>query len=209
MSHHLNDPHQPTGRRRGRRLPAAALAVLPAVLLAACGSSGTTTTTSTNAGAVTNSANAVPPTGRGSGRFSAVRECLQKQGITLPAPSGTPGQGPGGPPGGGFRAPEGVSQTKLREALKKCGLRNLGAGGRRSRLFDTAAGRAALTRYATCMRQNGVQLPAPNTTGKGPVFDTSGINTATAAFKAAEQRCRSDLPGAFLRRRAPGQPPPA
>jgi len=206
MSHHLNDPHQPTGRRRARWLPAAALAVLPAVLLAACGSSSTST--STTSSTATNSASA-PPASGGSGRFAAARECLQKQGITLPAPSGTPGQGPGGVPGGGFKAPEGVSQAKLREALKKCGLGGFRGGAGRGRFFNSAAGRAALTKYATCMRENGIQLPAPNTTGKGPIFNTSGINTSTAAFKAAEQKCRSDLPGAFRRGRAPGQPPPA
>jgi hypothetical protein len=43
------------------------------------------------------------------------------------------------------------------------------------------------------MRENGVDLPAANTSGKGPVFDTKGINTSSAAFKSAESKCRSDL----------------
>ena len=38
------------------------------------------------------------------------------------------------------------------------------------------------------MRENGVNLPAPNTSGNGPVFNTKGIDTSSATFK---QRSRS------------------
>ncbi len=98
-----------------------------------------------------------------------------KQGITLPAPSAgnRPAGGRGG--GGGRRrwipAAGGSEPTQYQEALKKCG------GGKRtpsSARFDSAAGKAALTKYVACMRENGVKLPTPNTSGKGPVFDTNG-----------------------------------
>lgn len=67
----------------------------------------------------------------------------------------------------------------------------------RGRRFNSAAGRAALTKFAQCMRENGVNLPAPNTSGNGPVFNTKGINASSSAFKTAQSKCRSDLRGAF------------
>jgi hypothetical protein len=47
------------------------------------------------------------------------------------------------------------------------------------------------------MRENGVNLPAPNTTGNGPVFNTKGIDTNSATFKAAQAKCQPNLKGAF------------
>ena len=43
------------------------------------------------------------------------------------------------------------------------------------------------------MNENGVKLPAPNTSGTGPVFNTTGIDTASASFKTAEAKCASVL----------------
>jgi hypothetical protein len=194
MSKDVHHPH----RRWPRRSAASALVVLPVLVLAACGgSSSTTGTTNTTTAAASNSASATPQTAGRSGRFAAARACLQKQGIALPTPSGTPGQAPGAA-AGGPTPPEGVSRTKFREALAKCGLNGSFRGrGGGARFLSSAAGRAALAKYATCMRENGVQLPAPNTTGKGPVFNTKGIDTTSQAFKSAQQKCRSDLPGPF------------
>jgi hypothetical protein len=45
------------------------------------------------------------------------------------------------------------------------------------------------------MRENGVNLPEPNTSGKGPVFNTKGIDTSGSAFKNAQKKCQSDLKG--------------
>src|SRR5258707_10528580 len=109
---------------------------------------------------------------------------MQKEGINLPAPKGAPGQGGqggpgagGGRPGGFLKAPEGVSQAKFQEALKKCGGGSFPRGGSRNLTSPTA--QAALTKYAACMRTNGINLPAPNTSGKGPVFTTSGVDTSS------------------------------
>jgi hypothetical protein len=204
----LPRPSQLPYRRRLR--PALALALLVAcVALAACGSSATSSTSTNNASTGTAAA---PAQGAGSGRFAALRSCLQKQGITLPPRSrsrtpGAPGA-PGGPLGGGGRLqlPNGVSQTQFQEALKKCGAGNLPAGGRSS----SATAKAAFTRFAACMRENGVNLPAPNTSGNGPIFNTGGIDTSGATFKAAEAKCRGDLRGAFGGRGgAPGGAPPS
>jgi hypothetical protein len=136
-----------------------------------------------------------------------VRECLQKEGITLP--KRTPGQkrppgGAGGFLGGGAggaagpQLPKGVTRAQYEAALKKCGGSDFGHGGGAAR-FDSPTFKAALAKFATCMRQNGVNVPAPNTSGSGPVFDTKGIDTSSTQFKAAEAKCQSDLSGAFKR----------
>jgi hypothetical protein len=198
---------QPTRRKRIRAL--LALCVLGACLaLAACGSSGGGSSSAANT-----SGTAASKAGRqGSGRFTALRSCLQKQGITLPAPPsgatrrpGTPGAGA---PGGGRRGlqlPKGVTQAQFQAALKKCGGANFqrgGAGG-----LNSASARAGLAKYAACLRQNGVDVPAPNTTGNGPVFNTKGIDTSSSKFKAAEKKCQSELKGIFPGG-APGGTPP-
>jgi hypothetical protein len=55
----------------------------------------------------------------------------------------------------------------------------------------------ALSKFAACLRQNGVNIPAPNTSGKGPVFSTKGLQTNTPKFRQATTKCRSVLLGAF------------
>jgi hypothetical protein len=187
---------------------AAVLVLLLASLgLAACGESSDTTSTSANASATT------PPgaartgvTGPGAARFKALRECLQKNGVTLPKRA--PGQrrgGPGGPRGflgggaGGPRLPNGVTRTQYEAAIKKCGG---GAFARRGARLKNPAYLAALTKFAACMRENGVNVPAPNTSGNGPIFDTKGIETKSAQFEVAQKKCQSTLNTAF--RRTPG-----
>jgi hypothetical protein len=145
------------------------------------------------------------------GRFTELSSCLKKQGITLPsAPSGAtlrPG-GPGaGAPGGGARGlqlPKGVTQAQFQAALKKCGAGNFPRG--RAGGLNSASARAGLAKYAACLRQNGINVPAPNTTGNGPVFSTKGIDTSSSKFKVAQSKCQSDLKGAFPGR---GGTPPA
>lgn len=54
-----------------------------------------------------------------------------------------------------------------------------------------ATARAALVRYASCLRQNGVDVPAPDTSGNGPVLDTKGIDTSSSKFKTAQSGCQA------------------
>jgi hypothetical protein len=196
-----------------RSLLAGLLATALACLgLAACGSSGSSSTTSTTNAANTSSTSTATGTGPGgarSGRFTAMRECLAKEGITLPAR--TPGQprtpGAGGFLGGGAggpQLPKGVTRAQFEAAVKKCGGGRGFYGGAGRRRFNSPAYRAALTAFAACMRQNGVALPAPNTSGTGPVFDTKGIDTTSAQFTAARTKCQSKLTGAFARPGAAG-----
>ncbi len=83
------------------------------------------------------------------------------------------------------------------------------AGGARQR-FNNPTFKRALAKFATCMRENGVNIPAPNTSGSGPIFSTKGIDTTSAQFKTAETKCSGDLRAGFRGgagvHRAPGGP---
>ncbi len=202
------------------RSPTRALAALTLLLaclgLAACGGSSSTTTASTAAASTTASSSASGgtsgasgATGARSGRFAALRDCLQQHGITLP--KRTPGQGR--PPGsggflggsGGAALPNGVTRGQFEAAMKACGGGSFGGGRAR---FNSPQFKQALTKFAACMRENGVNVPTPNTSGSGPIFSTKGLNVNGAQFKNAEQKCRPDLAAAGLRRGAPGGGPP-
>ncbi len=205
----------PQSHVNSRKPATVALALLALLLvslgLAACGSSSSSSSSTT---ATTSASTGTGAKGPNAGRFAAVRECLQKEGITLP--KRTPGQkrppgGAGGFLGGGGaggaagpQLPKGVTRAKYEAALKKCGGSTFGHGG--ATRFDSPTFKAALAKFATCMRQNGVNVPAPNTSGSGPVFDTKGIDTSSAQFKAAEAKCQSDLSGAFKRGTGAGAP---
>jgi hypothetical protein len=196
-------------------------ALLLGCLVAACGSassSSTTSSTTTAASAATGGAGGASGGGASSSRRTALAACLKQHGVTLPArPPGAPGGGaPGGaPPSGGTgtgttgtgttgTGTTGTSTTprrgffggggfannpKLRAAFQACGAKfGFGAGGRgfRGRLSHTA-----ITKYVTCVRQHGYNLPAPNFSGKGPVFPANIQNNAK--FRAASRACQSLL----------------
>jgi hypothetical protein len=202
-------PHLNSNRRKPAARAIAVLVLLLACLgLVACGGSSKSSSSSTTSASAstTTTTGATSAKGPNAGRFSALRECLQKDGITLP--KRTPRQGR--PPGaGGFLSgtgagptlPKGVTRAQYEAALKKCGGGNFAGRGGGAR-FSSPIFKAALAKFATCLRQNGVNVPTPNTSGKGPVFNTKGINTSSPQFRTAEVKCRSALTGAF--RRAPG-----
>ena len=191
----------------------AALAVLvlaiAAIALAACGGSskGTTTTTAAS-GASASSTTGVHAPALSPNR-QAVRECLQKHGIALPKPTSGRHRPPGG---GGFfggggphgQLPKGMSEKQYETIIRKCG--DGFRPGTFSRGFNTPAVKKALEKYVACMRENGVDVPAPNTSGNGPIFNSKSLNVRSPAFTAAEAKCRADLQGAF--RVAPGATAP-
>ena len=132
------------------------------------------------------------------------------------ARGGFPGGGAGGP-----QLPKGVTRAQYEAALKKCGGSSFARCGAR---LQSPAFKAALAKFASCMTENGVNVPAPNTSGKGPIFDTKGIDTASAQFRTAESsaavlcagrfgagRARVDRSTGRGRPRAqrPAAPPPA
>jgi hypothetical protein len=208
-------PHTNT-RGRGTAAIALLILLLACVGLAACGGSSSKTPSSTNAastGASSPGTSSTGPSaagpgrhgfGRGSARFAAMRECLQKNGITLPTrPPGSRGPIPGASRLG---LPKGVTPKQYEAAVKKCGGGRFFGGG--ARFTNNPAFRAALAKYAACLRQNGVNVPAPNTSGKGPVFDVKGIDTNSPQFKTATTKCRSTLTSAFRRPGDTGGPTP-
>jgi hypothetical protein len=208
-----------TGRKRRTVAPAAFVLILACLALAACGSSSksSSSTTASASASTSPSAKGAAKGAAGAKRFTAVRECLQKDGITLP--KRTPGKRPGGTsgPAGGFLGgagggptlPKGVTRAQYEAAIKKCGgfgTRRFGAGGA-GRGFNSPTVKQALEKFATCMRANGVNVPAPNTSGKGPVFNTKGLDPTSAKFKAAQTKCASDLTSTFRARPGAGGAP--
>ncbi len=210
----------------------AATLVAATLGLAACGgSTSTTTQTSANAAAATGTPTtgttpatgtkpatgttpagpsstgspAVPPAGRpNQARFAGVRECLAKKGVTLP--HRTPGARGGLPGGEAPQLRKGTTRSQFAEALKSCGalerFHNAPSGGRH--VFDSPRFHEVLASFATCMRQNGINVGEPNTSGKGPVFDTKGINTGSPQFRAASLKCRSAFFKSVPHRASPG-----
>jgi hypothetical protein len=207
-------PHIST-KDRAPALAAFLILLLAAVGLAACGgsSSTTNTTTTTNAaatGASTGGATTTPDTASNgtsstgsstgatgatpgqpnAGRYTAVRECLSKKGITLPHRTA----GAAGPQGGGIKLPNGMTHAQLTEALKNCNVKYAGGHfGRLSHNVESSRFRHVLAGFAACLRQNGVNVGEPNTSGNGPVFNTKGINTGSPQFRAASVKCRHAL----------------
>ncbi len=201
-----------SARHRSAALTALGTSVACLTLLA-CGGGSSNSSSSSNAAATSTShSTTTAPGGAAVGkRFTALRECLQKNGIT--PPKRTPGQRPGS---GGFlggsgpQLPKGVTRAQYEAAIKKCGggVDGRFGAGRSPQRFNTPAFKQALTKFAACMRENGVPVPAPNTSGKGPIFSTKGLNSTGAKFKAAQTKCAAVLRSVFRAQPgAAGAPP--
>jgi hypothetical protein len=96
------------------------------------------------------------------------------------------------------KLPKGISSTQLEEAIRSC-VGNLAGSHLRNRVkglhnpLNNSRFHAVLASFAACLRQNGVNVGEPNTSGKGPIFNTKGLNTGSPQFKAAAAKCRSTL----------------
>ena len=185
------------------RRPAAVLLalMLTGALLAACGSSSST---SSGAGSPTSTKTAAATgTGANATRRTALRTCLAKHGVTLPArrpgagPPAGGGAGGGGAGGGLFGAGGGggagggaagrlAANPKFAAAFRACGgAAGFGAGRRRFQLSHTA-----ITKFVTCVRQHGFNMPNPKFSG-GPVFPAS--IRSNPKFVTASKACASLL----------------
>jgi hypothetical protein len=200
-----------------RRKPATAAVLIVLLLacvgLAACGSSSGSSSSTTSASASTTTTGATGAKGsapaRVGARFAAIRACMSKNGITLPQrpkPGQRPAPGQGIP---GLHLPKGMTQAQYLAIVKKCGFgigpgRVAGNGG----LLRSAAAKQALAKFASCMRENGVNIPAPNTSGSGPVFSSKGLNTSSPKFQAAETKCRAYLRNTLRARPGAGKAAP-
>lgn len=187
----------------------AAVATSPSFTTAASGNTATTPGAGTSNGAgtangtggttVPGAANA-PKGSKAASEAAAAKgralaACLRKNGIPI-----------------GERK-SGASQAQLQAALKQCGLGSVhlpsAKGGRTPLLgsihvpvaphppaitpINSAQARQAASAFAACMRENGVNLPAPSSSGQAPLIDTKGIDTHSAQFRAAESKCLGRL----------------
>jgi hypothetical protein len=187
---------------RTLRLPAVAVTIaLAGLTVAACGSSSNTgSASSTSSSAAAGGASTTG--GANSAARSKFAACLKAHGVTLPArpagarrrpPGGYGGYGGGAPGfffggggGNGSGAPGAgrFDNPKFRAALQACG------GGRFPQRRATQS-KAAVTRFAACVKQHGYTLPAPNFSGKGPIFPATISHNKK--FQAAAKACASDL----------------
>jgi hypothetical protein len=179
------------------------LALLATLALAACGSS--------SSGSSTNASSTTATTTAGGGRLGngKMAACLRQHGVTLPnRPPGRPALGArrrGFFLGGPNASP--VRRKKLQAAFQACGGRP--GGFRRFSPGSNPAFKAALAKYVACVRKNGFDLPAPNTSGRGPVFDPGKVNRNDPKFVAASAKCQSLLQqGSAGGAGAPGGGPP-
>jgi hypothetical protein len=200
------------------------LAALGALVVAGCGSSSSSSSeAASTASAATETGGSEAGESGGSeaggegaaaggapGGFEISEEaqaCLKEQGVELPEFKA----GQGGPPNGGEipegaeppagapqngELPEGGNFKKMQEAFKTCGVEmqggpnGAGAGGQNSAAFKTQ-----VTEYVACVRENGYELPEPNLSGKGPVFDESKVDQEDPEFKKASAKCQGLLRG--------------
>lgn len=185
--------------------PAALALAVAALVLAACGGSSSKTGSSTSARAGASAASApaattptapsatkTTPATPQAGRFAALRACIEKAGIPLPPLR------PGTPPadvlgGGASKLPPGVSRAQLQAAVSKCTGGSQAGSGLAAGGLKSPAVKAALTAFTGCMRQHGVNLPPPNTSGKGPVFATAGLHASATQLHDAQLACTPAL----------------
>lgn len=189
----MNQKHR---TRKPRRAPVAwimgALMVLAAVLLVGCG--GSSGDSSSEESSTASSGQAGGPAGFE--LSDETRACLEEQGVELPEPGeGPPGGAPpeGGPaegPPAGF----GEGGGEMKEALEECGA-NLPQGKPDGLQMDSDAFRESIKEYASCMGENGYELPEPNVSGEGPVFKDSDVDREDPKFEAANGECQSLLGG--------------
>ena len=100
---------------------------------------------------------------------------------------------------GGFLA----GNSKRAAAFKACGVdfgRGFGGGFARPGAaagggfnVNTAAGRAAVTRFVACVRRHGYDIPNPNLSGTGPVYTSTEVNRSNPKFISASNACASLL----------------
>lgn len=148
-----------------------------------------TATTGTPAAGGAQASRGAPLSAPVKARFAAMRACLRKSGVILPQRTGagvleTP------------QLPKGMTRVQYAELLRKCGGSGTAGLSAKNR-FSSTRFRGALVSFARCLRQNGIDVPLPNTSGKGPIFSTKGIDTTSPKFQQARRKCRSTLVSAL------------
>ncbi len=84
----------------------------------------------------------------------------------------------------------------MQEAFKECGVEPPEPGqGKPQGGPDTnsAAFKTQIKEYVACVNESGYELPEPNLSGEGPVFDESEVDPQDPEFKAASEKCQGLL----------------
>jgi uncharacterized protein YceK len=117
-----------------------------------------------------------------------LQQCLSKQGVDLPGPGA-------GTAGGGGARPTDADRQKLQTAMQgPCKALRAAAFGtitdaQRQQFQD------AFTKYAACMRQQGVNLPDPTPgSGGGPPAGGNRLDQSDPKVKAAIAACQDERP---------------
>ncbi|MCK9249332.1 MAG: hypothetical protein M0P31_10225 [Solirubrobacteraceae bacterium] len=105
---------------------------------------------------------------------------------------GRPG-GPGGGPGGDLSDED---REKLRKAMEACGATR-GPGGGRGRGgrpdVSDADYQQRVKAYVACVEKQGVDLPDPDFSGDGPIFDPDEVDQQDEKFRKASAACQGEL----------------
>jgi hypothetical protein len=130
-----------------------------------------------------------------------------RQGADVQPPSGygPPGGGlPGGdqppagatPPQGGAFGGSDEDRQKFQDALKACGVdmpaQGQGGGFQLPDVND-ADYQKRVNAYVACVRENGFDLPDPDFSGDGPIFNPDQVDQTDKTFQAASAKCQSKL----------------
>jgi hypothetical protein len=162
-----------------RRAIAALALALASLALAACGgSSGKSSSSATGAPTAKSSTSA---SSTPASQPARLRACLKRLGIQVPSSVNTVADLVAHPP-------KGVSRAQLISAVQGCGGISGGLADVKPRVSATAY-KQAFVNFVACMREQGVSLPTPDTSGKGPVVDTKGVDTGGAKYRAAARKC--------------------
>jgi hypothetical protein len=159
-----------------RGMGTALCAVLACVALVACGGGSSSTAAS---GAGSKSAN------QESSRLK-LRQCLREHGANVPE-------------SGGAGAAQNIPQATFQAAIQACRKYATGAFGNAPSASQQVQIRDKLVKYASCMRENGLQIADPTSvTGGGPggsgFFSELQKLRQNPNFTAANAKCQKNLP---------------
>jgi hypothetical protein len=178
-----------------RLSPFLVLAVGALLVVAGCGGGSAATSASAASTSTTGGASTA------NDGQAALRSCLKKQGIDLPAgnglgrgapPSGA--SGPSGAPPGSFPAdgtrgslPAGVDQEKFQKAIQAC-------GGNRNGFPGGGANGQAFTAYFSCLSDHGVTVPTSTSGGQAAGAGALNAVRSDPKFATANKTCQALLP---------------
>lgn len=185
--------------RRWRGLAAASLLVVAPLSLAACGGSSSASTSTAKAGNSSGTGNQAS-----AADMQAYRECLAKNGVSMPTP---PADGEASPSGQSEQTPPSMpDQSTMQAAQKACA--DLAPAGGMNPGGAPGAGGQEMQAYTQCLTEKGVTLPDRSQSGAPPANPGSneagatqpsdrgpfGLDTSDPTVKAAVAACADVAP---------------